>query len=211
MSTPARFPTITSEALAALRARIGQPVRRPEPYIEVATRDAIRHWAHGIGDRNAFWAEAGMAPPTIVFALDRIVSGYVGGLPGIHAMYAGTDFRWHRAIREGDRIVGESVLRDVIEKPSALPSGRSSRSTARHSPTSAARSSARPTRGASGRSATPRASAASTRTRRRTGTARTRSSTSPAPTATRRSAAPSPGSGMMSTWARACRPSARAR
>jgi len=47
-----RFPTITAEALAELRRLIGQPVRRPEPYIEVATRDAIRHWAHGIGDRN---------------------------------------------------------------------------------------------------------------------------------------------------------------
>ena len=49
MSTLAstRFPTITAEALAELRARLGRPVRRPEPYIEVATRDAIRHWAHG--------------------------------------------------------------------------------------------------------------------------------------------------------------------
>jgi len=46
-----RFPTITAEALAALQARLGRPVPRPEPYIEVATRDAIRHWAHGIGDR----------------------------------------------------------------------------------------------------------------------------------------------------------------
>src|ERR1700738_4156733 len=64
MSTPTRFPPITAEALTALRSRIGQPVRRPEPYIEVATPDAIRHWAHGIGDRNPHWAEAGLAPPT---------------------------------------------------------------------------------------------------------------------------------------------------
>ena len=120
MSATARFPTITPEGLAALTARIGRPVRRPEAYIEVATRDAIRHWAHGIGDRNPFWASAGIAPPTILFAMDRVVSGYVGGLPGIHAMYAGTDFRWQRAIREGDRVVGESVLKDVIEKPTAF-------------------------------------------------------------------------------------------
>jgi len=94
------FPTITDDALASLRALIGRPVRRPEPYIEVASRDAIRHWAHGIGDRNPFWAGGRVAPPTILFAMDRIVSGYVGGLPGIHAMYGGTDFRWRRAIRE---------------------------------------------------------------------------------------------------------------
>ena len=113
-----RFPTITTEALAALQARLHQPVPRPEPYIEVATRDAIRHWAHGIGDRNPHWSAAGIAPPTILFAMDRIVSGYVGGLPGIHAMYGGTDFRWERPIRVDDRIVGESVLHALIEKPS---------------------------------------------------------------------------------------------
>lgn len=113
-----RFPVITAAALADLRTRIGAPVPRPEPYIEVATRDAVRHWAAGIGDRNPFWLEAGVAPPTILFAMDRIVSGYVGGLPGVHAMYAGTDFRWQRPIRIDDRVVGESVLLDLVDKPS---------------------------------------------------------------------------------------------
>ena len=114
------FPTITDDALASLRALIGRPVRRPEPYIEVANRDAIRHWAHGIGDRNPFWAGGRVAPPTILFAMDRIVSGYVGGLPGIHAMYGGTDFRWRRAIREDDRVTGASVLLDLEDKASAF-------------------------------------------------------------------------------------------
>jgi acyl dehydratase len=115
-----RFPTITVEALAALRALVGKEIRRPEPYVEVATRDAIRHWAHGIGDRNPFWATARIAPPTILFAMDRIVSGYVTGLPGIHAMYGGTNFRWRRAIREGDHVVGRSVLQDLEEKASTF-------------------------------------------------------------------------------------------
>jgi acyl dehydratase len=118
--TSSRFPAITEDALAALRARIGQPVPRPEPYVEVASRDAIRHWAHGIGDRNPIWLEERVAPPTILFAMDRIVSGYVGGLPGVHAMYAGTDFRWERVIREDDRVTGASVLSDLVEKPSAF-------------------------------------------------------------------------------------------
>jgi acyl dehydratase len=118
MTRKAGFPVITAEALDALRQRIGVPVRRPEPYIETATRDAVRHWAAGIGDRNPFWLGAGVAPPTILFAMDRIVSGYVGGLPGIHAMYGGTDFRWHRPIRIGDTVVGDSVLLDLVEKPS---------------------------------------------------------------------------------------------
>jgi acyl dehydratase len=112
------FPIITEEALATLRALVGTPIRRPQPYIEVATRDAIRHWAHGIGDRNPYWAEHRVAPPTILFAMDRIVSGYVGGLPGIHAMYGGTDFRWRRPIDENERIVGRTTLLDLEEKTS---------------------------------------------------------------------------------------------
>ena len=119
MTTP-RFPTITDETLAALRALIGQPVRRVPSYLEVATRDAIRHWADGIGDRNPAWAARRLAPPTILLAMDRVVSGYVAGLPGVHAMYGGADFRWRRPIREGDRITGESTLLDLEEKPSAF-------------------------------------------------------------------------------------------
>src|SRR5437016_921625 len=33
-------------------------------------------------------------------------------------MYAGTDFRWQRPIRVDDRIVGDSVLQALVEKPS---------------------------------------------------------------------------------------------
>jgi acyl dehydratase len=118
--TAGRFATIDEEALRSLHARVGRAVRRPEPYIEVATRDAIRHWSDGIGDRNPCWLRLGIAPPTILFAMDRIVSGYVGGLPGIHAMYGGTDFHWYLPIREGDRIVGESLLLELMEKPSTF-------------------------------------------------------------------------------------------
>ena len=45
--------------------------------------------------------------------MDRVVSGYVGGLPGIHAMYAGPDFSWRTPIRHGDRIVGQRVVQDL--------------------------------------------------------------------------------------------------
>jgi acyl dehydratase len=115
-----RFPVISEEALAKLRVLVGKEIRRPQPYVETATRDAIRHWADGIGDRNPWWLASRTAPPTILFAMDRIVSGYVTGLPGIHAMYAGTDFRWRRAIREDERLVGRSILVELEEKPSTF-------------------------------------------------------------------------------------------
>jgi acyl dehydratase len=122
-STKAR---ITEETLGELRSRIGKEVRRPRPYIEEITRDAIRHYAHGIGDRNPLWSDREYARtsrfgdvvgvPSMLYACDRIVSGYVGGLPGVHAMFAGTDWEWYEPLRPGDEIVGRSVLHDVVEK-----------------------------------------------------------------------------------------------
>jgi hypothetical protein len=35
-----------------------------------------------------------VAPGSFLYAFDRVVSGYVSGLPGIHAMFAGTDWNW---------------------------------------------------------------------------------------------------------------------
>jgi acyl dehydratase len=95
--------------------------------------DSIRHYAWGIGDRNPLFLDEEyaarspcgtvIAPPTILFAFDRVASGYVGGLPGVHAMYAGTHFRFRRPVKRGDRVRGESVLKDLIERPSRF-SGR---------------------------------------------------------------------------------------
>lgn len=120
------FATITEEALNDLRKRLGVIINETQPYIEEATRDNIRHWAHGIGDTNPLWldeAYAGktgwggiIASPTILYAFSKIVSGYVGGLPGVHAMYSGTDWRWYLPIRLNDRIKPRSYLKDLVEK-----------------------------------------------------------------------------------------------
>ena len=133
MALVSEFPVITDEALAELRSRIGVEVTGPDPYLTEATRDGIRHWADGIGDRNPLWRDeehaAGsrwggiVAPPTILFAFDRICSGYVGGLPGVHAMFAGTDFRWRRPVRVGDRITARAHLAELVDRPSEF-SGR---------------------------------------------------------------------------------------
>lgn len=133
MALVSEFPVITDEALAELRSRIGVEVSGPDPYLTEATRDGIRHWADGIGDRNPLWRDedhAGasrwggiVAPPTILYAFDRICSGYVGGLPGVHAMFAGTDFRWHRPVRVGGRITARAHLAELVDRPSEF-SGR---------------------------------------------------------------------------------------
>ena len=125
-TSTALFPKITEEGLAALRSRIGVKITHTlEPWCHEATRDAIRHYAHGVGDDNPLWCDpdyaAGsrwggiIAPPSFLFATSRIISGYVGGLPGVHAMWAGADWTWHLPVRRNDAITTEAWLKDVIE------------------------------------------------------------------------------------------------
>jgi acyl dehydratase len=132
------FPLITDERLEELRARIGQSFQRPYPHVTEATRDSIRHWALGIGDDNPLWLDPGyaattkwggiIAPPTMLYAFDRVVSGYVTGMPGIHAMFAGTDWNWSQPIRLGDTIEAFPVLKDLRVLESQF-SGRSVKQT----------------------------------------------------------------------------------
>jgi acyl dehydratase len=109
-----------------LRRLIDAPiVDTVEPWCYEATRDNIRHYAHGIGDDNPLWCEpdygkAGpygeiVAPPSFVFTLNRVLSGYVGGLPGIHAMWAGADIRWHRPIVRNTEVRSVARLADLVE------------------------------------------------------------------------------------------------
>ena len=56
-----------------------------------------------------------IAPPSFVFALDRVLSGYVGGLPGVHAMWSGADLTWQRPMARGDSFRSEAWLADLVE------------------------------------------------------------------------------------------------
>ena len=119
------FPKITDEGLDALRRRIGVPiVDSLEPWCHEATRDNIRHYAHGIGDDNPLWCDPAyaaksvhrtiIAPPSFLFATNRIISGYVGGLPGVHAMWAGADWTWHKPVKRNDEITTKAHLKDLV-------------------------------------------------------------------------------------------------
>jgi acyl dehydratase len=122
------FARISDEDVEALRSKIGQPIGRGRPYVTELNADSIRHYAFGIGDRNPLWTDPEyaattahgvvQAPPSIVFAMDRILSGYVTGLPGIHAMFAGADLRFGRSLRVADALRGEARLKALIERPS---------------------------------------------------------------------------------------------
>lgn len=131
------FPTITDQALDALRSRIGHRIENTvEPWCHEATRDNIRHYAHGIGDDNPLWCDPAYAErsslgglvalPSFLFTTSRIISGYVGGLPGIHAMWSGADWRWHRWVRRNEEITTEAWLSDLVEHQTSF-AGRSIR------------------------------------------------------------------------------------
>lgn len=127
------FPTVTDEELDKLRSMIGRPIRSDRPHLTELTADGIRHYAYGIGDRNPLWTDpdyaAGhgrsqMAPPSALLAMDKVFSGYVTGLPGIHAMYAGASFTFERPLQVGDRLTGDARLVELVERPSRF-AGRS--------------------------------------------------------------------------------------
>ena len=120
------FPKITDKALDALRARIDVRIDNTlEPWCHEATRDNIRHYAHGIGDDNPLWCDPAYAAktrfgglvalPSFLFATSRIVSGYVGGIPGVHAMWAGADWTWHKPVLRNQEITTEAWLKDLVE------------------------------------------------------------------------------------------------
>lgn len=124
-ATSRRFPSITDRGLDELRKRIGVRIENTlEPWCHEATRDNIRHYAHGIGDDNPLWCDPAYAAntrwggivalPSFLFATSRIISGYVGGLPGVHAMWAGAEWTWHAPVRRNDAISTSAWLKDLV-------------------------------------------------------------------------------------------------
>ncbi|HYA36636.1 MAG TPA: MaoC family dehydratase N-terminal domain-containing protein [Candidatus Binataceae bacterium] len=125
-TTQQRFSLISDKGLQDLRRLIGAPIEDSlEPWCHEATRDNIRHWAHGIGDDNPLWCDPDyakatrygtiVAPPSFIFPLNRSFSGYVGGMSGVHAMFAGIDVTWHRPMLRGDEFTTKVWLNDLVE------------------------------------------------------------------------------------------------
>lgn len=130
--------TITAEGLAALRRRAGIIVPETRPGHEFASRDGIRCYSEGIGDRNPLYRDADyaaksrwkglIAHPTMMLYMgvsekkkltpEERERGKGGGLPGVHAFYSGDEIEWFRPIRENDRLTSISGVAKVEEKSS---------------------------------------------------------------------------------------------
>ena len=130
--------TITPEGVAALRRRIGIETPQEWPGYEFASRDGIRCYSEGIGDRNPFYRDAEYAAKTVWKGLcarptmmlymgvsekkeltpEEKARGRGGGLPGVHAMYSGEELEWFRPIHESDKLTVKGGLAKVEEKTS---------------------------------------------------------------------------------------------
>lgn len=125
-------PTFTDEMFDKARAEIGRQ-RPARAHWNTVTADAIRHFALGIGDDNPLWlnrkyAEASvgsiLAPPTLLwtafmtplfFPSDSKARSSGGGFPGMQALFAGCQFRFHRPIQAGSTLKAISTRGAVID------------------------------------------------------------------------------------------------
>lgn len=116
---------ITAEGIAEAGALIDVPLRRDRmQWIEAVTRDAIKHFAWGVGDNNPLWLDrdygarspwaTNLAPPCILYSVDNTV--VAPKLPGVQWIYAGTSWTWYTPIRLDDSFRTEVKLISQEEK-----------------------------------------------------------------------------------------------
>ena len=134
--------SITDEAIARLRQRIGIPEPNPAPpHYRCPGLDAFRHVAEAYGDDNPLWWDPGyadasvwggpVAPPPLVggdtlVGEDEVtevapeVRDLMKGDPlrGVHAFYSASSREWWAPLRPGRRVLRRNALVGVLDKPS---------------------------------------------------------------------------------------------
>lgn len=117
------FGKITEEGLEKLRATFGKPYY-PRLQNTVASRDALRQFAWGIGDDNPLWHDQEyatrtkyghiIAPPFFLYAVGAPQG--MEGLPGVHAFHCGCNWEWFKTIHVNDELTCVDIPTDIIEK-----------------------------------------------------------------------------------------------
>lgn len=106
--------------LAEARALIGTALR-VEQWNHQATRDAIRHYAWGVGDDNPLYSDPDyaarsrfgsiVAPPTFPYsAYEGVIAP---GLPGYSWFYAGADWLFDKPVLVGEELKAQAALSAV--------------------------------------------------------------------------------------------------
>jgi acyl dehydratase len=90
---------------------------------ETATKDAIRHFANGLGDPNPLWRDEAyarnsihgsiIAPPSFLNAVSE--GQAIVGLPGLTATFVASEWEWFRLIQVNDQFSVTNRLLDLEE------------------------------------------------------------------------------------------------
>jgi len=115
---------ITEEGLQKLRELTGKSLRVNNQFNELASREAIRNFANGVGDPNPLWRDEEYAkktryksiitPPSWLYSV--FPSWVSVGLPGVHGFHSGTDWNFHKPVFCGDKIRPECWMAGFEEK-----------------------------------------------------------------------------------------------
>ena len=111
--------TANDDMIAKMQARVGEPIRSSDfVFVKEMHSDAIRNYAYGCGDPNPLFYDeeyakntpfgTRIAPPNIHFAQGvGTLLATTFGMPGLHALYMGTEYWFHAPIKLGDVIQPE--------------------------------------------------------------------------------------------------------
>ncbi|MBI2909106.1 MAG: MaoC family dehydratase N-terminal domain-containing protein [Chloroflexi bacterium] len=122
-----RHAVITDEMIQQVKKRLGVEYTPGEPFYNTqATRDAIRHFADGIGDLNPLhrkeeyalktrWHSL-IAPPAFYYSVFPV--GRSVGLPGVHGWFAGGDWTYYRPLYVDEFLTPYVKFIDMVEKKS---------------------------------------------------------------------------------------------
>ena len=118
---------ITQEGIDRMRGRLGVYYHGIRHVGEIRA-DAIRTYAQGMGERNPLFFDEDygrkspyasmIATPIFLWTVRSITATNLGGLPGVHSFYGGSEWEYYKPVSPGDIISASYRPYDVVEKSS---------------------------------------------------------------------------------------------
>ena len=127
MADGSSYGQITQEGIDRLRARLGVYYHGIR-HVGELTADAMRTYAQGMGERNPLFVneEYGrnspyrsiIATPIFLWTVRAPTATNLGGLPGVHSFYGGSEWEYYKPAKPGDTISASYRPYDVVQKSS---------------------------------------------------------------------------------------------
>ena len=126
-TTEDTFGKITQDGIERLRNRLGVYYHGIRHVGEISA-DAIRTYAVGMGERNPLYLDEGYAnqtsygsvigTPLFLWTVRAPTATNLGGLPGVHSFYGGSEWEYYRPVKPGDVVSTSYRPYDAVEKSS---------------------------------------------------------------------------------------------